>query len=136
MGKKDMEMKRLKQLMEIERECVIRGAECDRDCGKCDLVQDTDELLKAYEMLQIILDKFVEEEIKLNSPMTSQDSHMLRMIIDLVAIGKDRFLQINDDFSEEYFNELQQIIINKVVFGEFANLITMVNGEDEDDSLL
>ena len=31
----------------IERECVSR--DCDRDCGKCDLVQDRDWLLSVYD---------------------------------------------------------------------------------------
>lgn len=35
--------------LEIERECVSRD-NCDRDCGKCDLVQDRDTLLKAYDL--------------------------------------------------------------------------------------
>ena len=130
-----MTIKRALELMQIEKECVSRGDTCGRDCGNCELVQDTDELLEAYDIVQVILDKFVEEEIKLNSPMTSQDSHILRMIIDLCAIGGDRFLQINSDFSEEHFNELRQIIIGKAVFDiEFTDLIMkLTDSEDEDD---
>lgn len=33
--------------LQIERECVSR--DCDRDCGKCDLVQDRDWLLSVYD---------------------------------------------------------------------------------------
>jgi len=33
--------------IQIERECVSR--DCDRDCGKCDLVQDRDWLLSMYD---------------------------------------------------------------------------------------
>ena len=33
--------------LQIERECVSR--DCDRDCGKCDLVQDKDWLLSVYD---------------------------------------------------------------------------------------
>lgn len=33
--------------LQIERECVSR--DCDRDCGKCDLVQDRDWLLAVYD---------------------------------------------------------------------------------------
>ena len=33
--------------LEIERECVSR--DCDRDCGKCDLVQERDWLLSVYD---------------------------------------------------------------------------------------
>lgn len=52
-----MELKRVKELMEIERECVIRGSTCDRDCGKCDLVQDTEELLEAYKIVILELEE-------------------------------------------------------------------------------
>jgi len=123
--------------MQIERECVSRGDTCDRDCGKCELVQDTDELLEAYDIVQAALEKFVEKEDFLDDSMSTQDSHMLRMIIDLCAIGRDRFLQINSDFSEEHFNELRQIIINKAVFdSEFTDLIMkLTDSEDEDDDI-
>lgn len=33
--------------LQIERECV--SMDCDRDCGKCDLVQDRDWLLSVYD---------------------------------------------------------------------------------------
>ena len=33
--------------LKIERECVSR--DCDRDCAKCDLVQDRDWLLSVYD---------------------------------------------------------------------------------------
>ena len=35
------------RLLKIERECVSR--DCDRDCAKCDLVQDRGELLAAFD---------------------------------------------------------------------------------------
>ena len=35
--------------MEIELECIKRNESgCNRDCAKCDLVQDTQELIAAY----------------------------------------------------------------------------------------
>ena len=33
--------------LQIERECVSR--DCDRDCGRCDLVQEMDWLLSVYD---------------------------------------------------------------------------------------
>lgn len=33
--------------LQIERECVSRN--CNRDCGRCDLVQDRDWLLSVYD---------------------------------------------------------------------------------------
>lgn len=43
-----------KQLLVIERECINRnnqpfGKNCDRNCGKCDLVQNTDKLIEMYD---------------------------------------------------------------------------------------
>lgn len=45
-----MDRIRAAQLMAIERQCVERADECDRDCANCDLVQDRAELLEAYEL--------------------------------------------------------------------------------------
>ena len=38
-------------LVKIERECVIRADVCDRNCEKCDLVQDSGKLIDMYEQL-------------------------------------------------------------------------------------
>ena len=43
------ESDRIIELMRIERECVSR--DCDRECGKCDLVQDRSELIAAYDIV-------------------------------------------------------------------------------------
>jgi len=34
-------------ILEIERECISRN--CDRNCGQCDLVQEQETLLDAYD---------------------------------------------------------------------------------------
>lgn len=52
-----MKLQRVKELMEIERECVTRGSECDRDCGNCELVQDADELIEAFNIVIIEMNK-------------------------------------------------------------------------------
>lgn len=41
--------------LQIERECVSR--DCDRNCGKCDLVQDRDWLLSVYDDALALLKK-------------------------------------------------------------------------------
>lgn len=43
-----MTNERAVELMKIELQCINRAETCDRDCAKCELVQDTDELRKAY----------------------------------------------------------------------------------------
>ena len=45
-----MSITRVLEIMENEMECVRRADTCGRDCGKCDLVMDTNELLEAYEL--------------------------------------------------------------------------------------
>ena len=46
-----LDMDRIIELLNIERECVRRnsGQNCDRNCGACDLVQDDKELMAAYD---------------------------------------------------------------------------------------
>lgn len=48
---------RVKQLMEIERKCVHWNDLdiCGQDCATCELVQDTEELLKAYDYVISVL---------------------------------------------------------------------------------
>lgn len=41
--------------LQIERECVSR--DCDRDCGKCDLVQEREWLLSVYDDAIALLEK-------------------------------------------------------------------------------
>ena len=45
-----MTEQRMAELLEIEHACMLRGSrdECDRDCAKCDLVQDSLELDEMY----------------------------------------------------------------------------------------
>ena len=43
-----MNKERAKELLETELKCITRADTCNRDCGKCDLVQDTDELKAMY----------------------------------------------------------------------------------------
>lgn len=56
-----MDMEKVIKVLQIERECVSR--DCDRDCGKCDLVQDRDWLLSVYDEAIVLL-KEQEEQIK------------------------------------------------------------------------
>lgn len=43
-----MTKQRAIELLEIERECVKRADNCDRNCASCSLVQETDEILEMY----------------------------------------------------------------------------------------
>ena len=45
-----MTIQRMIELLEIEHECMLRGAhdDCDRDCANCELVQDDGDLHEMY----------------------------------------------------------------------------------------
>lgn len=45
-----MTIKRMIELLEIEHECMLRGAhdDCDRNCADCELVQDDGDLHEMY----------------------------------------------------------------------------------------
>lgn len=49
-------LQRAKELMRIERECVTHADVCGRDCAQCDLMQDTNELLEAYDLVLAALE--------------------------------------------------------------------------------
>lgn len=55
------------KLLEIERECISRNNEkmilCDRNCEKCDLVQDSDKLVEMY---NYAIESLKRDEIGLN----------------------------------------------------------------------
>lgn len=54
---------RIIELLRIERECVSRAV-CDRDCGKCELAQDKNELLAAFDGA---ISKLIEQEALVQS---------------------------------------------------------------------
>ena len=48
-----MTVERMIELLKIEKECVTRASTdiCDRQCDKCDLVQEDKELLMMYDQV-------------------------------------------------------------------------------------
>lgn len=50
---KPMKKERAIELLQIERACIERNQAqmCDRRCERCDLCQDTDELLLMYDVV-------------------------------------------------------------------------------------
>ncbi len=47
-------------ILSIERKCVSR--DCDRDCGKCNLVMETEDILAAYDYILNML-KYINKEL-------------------------------------------------------------------------
>lgn len=56
-----MEIKRIYELLNIERECVMRGSTCNRDCINCELVQDDQELILMYNILIMMIGSLLPE---------------------------------------------------------------------------
>ena len=57
-----MTNERAVEILENEAACVRRAETCDRDCGKCDLVMPTEDILEAYDMAINILSKDINKE--------------------------------------------------------------------------
>ena len=62
-----MDFNRVIKLLSIERECVNRnnqqfGYNCDRNCSKCDLVQNKDELIEMYDMAITLLKSSIQTD--------------------------------------------------------------------------
>lgn len=53
------ELENAVKILEYERECVLRQdtPECDRNCKECDLVQDTEAVISAYDTALLLLKK-------------------------------------------------------------------------------
>lgn len=69
-----MTIQRIHDIMENELQCVQRNElkECDRDCGKCDLLMDTDEIIQAYNDVLKILER-IKNLKQYESPYPSID---------------------------------------------------------------
>lgn len=44
------------EVVENEKECIMRADSCGRDCARCDLVRPTEEILEAYEFVLDVLE--------------------------------------------------------------------------------
>ena len=49
-----MEKNEAIKYLKIERECISR--DCDRNCGECDLIQEQETLLEAYDSAIALLE--------------------------------------------------------------------------------
>ena len=53
------DLRKMKKVITIERECVTRASnnQCNRDCGRCDLILPSADIIDAY---NIILEKLIQ----------------------------------------------------------------------------
>lgn len=81
---KQMERENVIKGLQIERECVSR--DCDRDCGKCDLVQERDWLLSVYDDAIALLKEQEAEIRQLKLAMLKEretEIQQLRLALDI-----------------------------------------------------
>ena len=55
----DVNIAKTLEAMKTERECVARQ-QCDRDCAKCELVMDQEDLVNAFDAVILILTHLAE----------------------------------------------------------------------------
>lgn len=60
-----MKKSRILELLECERQCILRNSleSCDRDCANCDLLQDSEALLNMYDLVKRIVDNHEQRVI-------------------------------------------------------------------------
>ena len=57
-----MTYERVAQLLEIEKQCLLRNRDgCDRDCARCDLVQEDKDLEEMYCIAQCVVEDCIAE---------------------------------------------------------------------------
>lgn len=121
---------RAAQLMAIERQCVIRAKECDRNCGECELVQDDTELIEAFSLAHDALIGLsrMKQNIRIEIGQTLPRSTWLNARDDLEAVFLffgDYLRNINyegkgEQDREEFLAEAQLAIQALTYVGMFA----------------
>ena len=69
-----MDIKKAKKIMEVELECVLRQdtPKCNRDtcgCQCCDLIQETEDVVAAYNFVLSVLDLYDVQIQKIIKPL-------------------------------------------------------------------
>ena len=62
------------ELIKTEKQCVLRADTCDRKCGSCILVQDSNKLLEMYDEIIYILDVAFPNTVKEYRELVSDNS--------------------------------------------------------------
>ena len=88
------------RLLKIERECVSR--DCDRDCARCDLVQDRNELLAAFDKAVAVLESTIPRVLSME---------------ELLALDETDSTVYVERRTKTYYNETAFVKFEKV-YGE------------------
>lgn len=72
-----MQDTRVIELLKIERECIRKSSSCDRRCGNCELVQDTDELLEMYKTaIELLKERKAIKPLFKTNPVTGTEQYL------------------------------------------------------------
>ena len=74
-----MTIQRMIELLEIEHECMLRGAhdDCNRNCADCELVQDDSDLHEMYtDVIALLKEQRYEYEKGFNDAMQGKQELM------------------------------------------------------------
>lgn len=74
-------------VLKFEKACVLRQdtPRCDRDCGKCDLLLPTEDVLQAYDMaVEVLANQKDDGEIEADQKLTDKEQRIF-----LAAMGKE-----------------------------------------------
>lgn len=80
-------------LVKIERECVIRADVCDRKCEKCDLLQDSTELIDMY--------KQIAEWLRELKDYREKNKMVVRIDVENMDSIKDKI----EEYAESQYNK-------------------------------
>ena len=109
-----MKVERIIELLEIEKECVLRNAsgECNRYCAGCDLLQDDTELHEMYtEAIALLKGRrahVVTIADYMNNPNVDKDGNLAvwreSRHLNGIAYHEDGWVVLNRDRVEGWFN--------------------------------
>lgn len=123
-----MTKERMIELLEIEHECMRRGAhnECDRDCANCELVQDDRDLDEMYTGVIALLK---EQEAKV---MNAQFAEMTfkngnSMFLNTEYITSYGYLKDRDETAVSVLSEAKEIYFPGDQTAEIRSAFNRIN---------
>lgn len=123
-----MTKERMIELLEIEHECMRRGAhnECDRDCANCELVQDDRDLDEMYTGVIALLK---EQEAKV---MNAQFAEMTfkngnSMFLNTEYITSYAYLKDRDETAVSVLSEAKEIYFPGDQTAEIRSAFNRIN---------
>lgn len=108
-------------LVKIERECVIRADVCDRKCEKCDLLQDSTELIDMY--------KQIAEWLRELKDYREKNKMVVRIDVENMDSIKDKIEELSK-YAESQYNKALDDFVHKVKEHHYVLFDVATNGTD------